>query len=157
MAKKTLTQNDYWAQHIIRAQQDGKDYIFALVRRKYSEDDVEQTGPGEYFGIEHKSSYAKVTDNDPDSDTFGKRIDKPNADPTGVRLVYLDKFTPENIKKYQSMSGVTTYGQTQHILKFKQMSITMDKIPEFWAKTQDELYDKYILKENKIIIEKKGK
>ena len=40
MAKKKLSSDDYWAQQIIRAQQGGKDYIFALVRRKYDEDET---------------------------------------------------------------------------------------------------------------------
>ena len=39
MAKKKLASEDYWAQQIIRAQSGGKDYIFALVRRKYSDDE----------------------------------------------------------------------------------------------------------------------
>ena len=42
-----------------------------------------------------------MTDNDPDSTTFGKRIDKPNAEPIGLKMKYEDEFTPENVKKYQ--------------------------------------------------------
>ncbi len=155
MAKKKLTQDDYWAQQIIRAKQDGKDCIFALVRRKYSENDIESTGPGEYFGLDKQSNYPKITDNDPDSDTFGKRIDKPNAEPTGVRLIYLDKFTPENIKKYKSMYGVTTFGTTQLIYKFIQMNITADNEEEFWSAPQDEVYNKYILKQPAITVNAK--
>ena len=153
VAKKKLSEKDFWAQQVIRAQQDGKDCIFALVRRRYSEDDIESVGPGEYFGIDRKPNYPKVTDNDPDSETYTQRIDKPDAEPTGVRLIYLDKFTPENIKKYKSMCSVTTFGTTQLIYKFKQISITADKDNEFWSSPQDEVYNKYILKETIIKIE----
>ena len=104
MAKKKLSSDDYWAQQIIRAQQGGKDYIFALVRRKYDEDDIEPVGPGEYIGLDQKKNYPKVTDNDPESDTFGKRISKPNAEPSGIKVVYKDSFTPANVKKYQKMA-----------------------------------------------------
>lgn len=153
MGKKKLTESDYWAQHIIRAQQDGKDYIFALVRRKYDEDDIESTGPGEYIGLSRENKYPKVTDKDPDSDTFGKRIDKPDADPIGVRLLYVDEFNSDNIKKYKSMSGITAFGQTEFIWKFKQVNITADKVEEFWQIPQDDAYDKYVLKETVVKIE----
>ena len=133
MVKKKLGQDDFWAQQIIRAQSGGKDYIFALVRRKYSEDDIEPTGPGQYIGLTEKKSYPKMTDNDPDSTTFGKRIDKPDAEPIGLKMKYEDEFTPENIKKYQS--------------------IRADKVNEFWTTTQDDAYNKYILKEQVIKIE----
>jgi len=153
MAKKKLASEDYWAQQIIRAQSGGKDYIFALVRRKYSDDDIEPVGPGEYIGMTEKRSYPKITDNDPDSDTFGKRIDKPNSEPTGIKMEYQDEFTPENIKKYQTMSGITDFGETILIYKFKQMSIRADKVNEFWSISQDDAYNKYILKEQVIKIE----
>ena len=147
MAKKKLSSDDYWAQQIIRAQQGGKDYIYALVRRRYSEDDIEPIGPGEYIGLDQQKNYPKVTDNDPDSDTFGKRIDKPNSEPSGVKVLYKDLFTPANIKKYQGMCGNNAWGETSYIYKFKQIAITADKVDEFWKNTQDEIYNKYILKE----------
>jgi len=153
MAKKKLSQDDYWAQQIIRAQSGGKDYIFALVRRKYSEDDIEPTGPGEYIGMKEKKSYPKITDNDPDSDTFGKRIDKPGAEPTGLKMEYEDEFTPANVKKYQSMVGINDFGETIFIYKFKQINVRADKVDEFWKISQDEAYNKYILKEQVIKIE----
>ena len=153
MAKKKLSQDDYWAQQIIRAQSGGKDYIFALVRRKYPEDDIEPTGPGEYIGMKEKRSYPKITDNDPDSDTFGKRIDKPNAEPTGLKMEYEDEFTPANVKKYQSMVGINDFGETIFIYKFKQINVRADKVDEFWKISQDDAYNKYILKEQVIKIE----
>ena len=153
MAKKKLASSDYWAQHIIRAQQGGKDYIFALVRRRYSDDDVEPIGPGEYLGLSEKKSYPKMTDGDPDSETFGKRIDNPNASATGIKIIYTDLFTPENVKKYQSMVGINSYGETAYLYKFKQMTIQGDMVYEFWTTTQDAAYNKYILKEQVITIE----
>lgn len=153
MGKKKLTDNDFWAQHIIRAQQNGKDYIFALVRRKYSEDDIETTGPGEYIGLEREERYPMITDNDPDSETFTKRIENKSASPIGVKMIYTDEFTPENIKKYKNMMGVTGFGTTELIYKFKQQNISVVNETEFWTESQDKLYKKHILKEQVIAIE----
>ena len=94
-----------------------------------------------------------MTDNDPDSETFGKRIDNPKAEATGIKIIYTDQFTPENLKKYQSMVGINSFGETAYLYKFKQMTIQADKVNEFWTITQDDAYNKYILKEQVITIE----
>ena len=60
MVKKKLTQDDFWAQQVIRAQSGGKDYIFALVRRKYSDDDIEPIGHGEYIGLKKTKNNPKI-------------------------------------------------------------------------------------------------
>lgn len=155
MGKKKLTEKDFWAQHVIRAQQNGEDFIFALCRRKYSDDDIETTGPGEYIGLTRQEAFAKITDNDPDSDTFGERIDKPNSDPIGVKLIFKDKFNEANIKKYKSMCGTNGFGKTEFIWKFKQESIAVEKESEFWKIPQDEAYDKYVLKNKVVLVEEK--
>ena len=94
-----------------------------------------------------------MTDNDPDSTTFGKRIEKPDAEAIGLKMKYEDEFTPENIKKYQAMFGINDFGETIFIYKFKQISIRADKVNEFWTISQDDIYNKYILKEQVIKIE----
>lgn len=152
MAKKQLTEKNFWALNIVRAQQNGKDYVFASVRRKYSDDDIETKGSGEYLGLSRVESFPKITDNDPDSDTFGKRIDKPGAAPLGTKMVYTDEFTPENIKKYKSMVGTNHFGQTELIWKFRQVNISVDLLDEFWTMSQEEAYSKYVLKEKTIKI-----
>ena len=152
MAKKKLTDKDWWALNIVRAQQDGKDCIFASVRRRYSEDDIETKGSGEYLGLSRKKSFPKITDNDPESDTFGKRIDKPDAEPIGTKMIYTDEFNEKNIKRYKSMCGATSFGETELIWKFKQVNISVDLVDEFWTLSQDEAYSKYVLKEQQIKI-----
>jgi len=147
MVKKKLGSNDYWAQHVIRAQQEGKDYIFALTRRQYGEDDIETVGAGEYIGISRQEKFAKITDKDPDSETFGKRIEQKSSSPIGVKLVFKDEFNTANIKKYKEMAGVNGYGSTEYIYKFKQINVTADNIDEFWTIPQNDAYDKYVLKQ----------
>lgn len=152
MAKKKLTEDNFWALNIVRAQQNGKDCIFASVRRKYADDDIETKGSGEYFGLSKEQSFPRITDQDPDSDTFGKRIDKPGAAPLGTKMVYTDEFTPANIKKYQKLVGTNHFGQTELIWKFKQVQISVDLVKEFWEMAQDDAYSKYVLKEQQIKI-----
>tara|TARA_R110000787_G_scaffold75993_4_gene168020 strand:+ start:2129 stop:2596 length:468 start_codon:yes stop_codon:yes gene_type:complete len=154
MAKRKFNSEDYWAQQIIRAQQGGQDYIFALVRRQYSEDDIEPVGAGDYIGLDKELSYRKVTDKDPESETFGERIDQPNSEPTGTRVVFKDKMTPANVKKYQALVGITSYGETNLVYKFKQINITADNVEEFWTSKMDDMYDKYVLKNKVVMVEK---
>ncbi len=145
MGKRKLGPDEYWAQVIYRAQQAGKDKIYALVRHKYTEDDIEATGPGEFIGLKHIKRYTKQTDQDPESETFGQRIDKPDSEPIGTQLVYEDAYTPENVTKYKKMVGVNNFGETKFVWKFKQMNISGDHNPEeFWEIKQNEAYDKYV-------------
>jgi len=153
MGKKKLTEEDFYAQQVIRVQQDGKDYIYGLVRRKYSDDDIEQKGPGEYIGIDRKESYPKITDNDPASDTYTERIEDTNAGPTGVKLIYKDEFNAKNIARYRKMTGITSYGQTELIYRFRQINITADKAEEFWTVPQDDVYNTYVLKQQVVKVE----
>ena len=46
MPKKELKPEDYWAQYIVRTKSDGKEYIYALVRRRYSDDDIDNSDRG---------------------------------------------------------------------------------------------------------------
>ena len=48
---------------------------------------------------------------------------------------------------------IAIFGETIFIYKFKQISIRADKVDEFWKITQDDAYNKYILKEQVIKIE----
>ena len=152
MGKKKLTDKDYWAQQIGRVEQNGVDHIFALVRRKYAEDDIETTGPGEYIGAETIQNYSKITDQDPDSETFGKRIED-RTSPIGTKIVFKDEATPENIKKYQGMAGVNTFGKTQYIWHFPMESITAPSAKEFWKTPVEEAYRRFVLKEQVIKVE----
>jgi hypothetical protein len=153
MGKKKLTEKDWWAQQIVKIEQDGDEYLFALVRRRYSHDDIEPVGPGEYIGAKTVEKFAIITDQDPDSDTFGKRIRKPNSEPIGTRIVFQDKVTPENIAKYKSMAGVTDFGATSYIWKFKMQSTQANSAKQFWDLSVDEAYNKFVLQEQVVKVE----
>ena len=51
------------------------------------------------------------------------------------------------------MVGINDFGETAYLYKFKQITIQADKVNEFWSTTQDDAYNKYILKEQVITIE----
>jgi hypothetical protein len=153
MGKKKLTEKDWWAQQIVRIEQNDKEFLFALVRRRYSSDDIEPVGPGKYIGAKTVSKYAIITDKDPDSDTFGERIQKPDSEPTGTRIVFQDEVNEANIKKYKAMADVNSFGQTRYEWKFKMQSTQANSAKQFWELTVDEAYKKFVLKEQVIKIE----
>jgi len=154
MAKKKLGPNDYWAYQVYRTELDRKEYIFAVVRRRYDGgDDIETTGVSEYWGVERINKYPKITDNDPDSDTFGERIDKPNADPTGSKLKLKYLYNDKNKKMFQDMCGPTAFGDTQFYFKFKQKVVAIPSPLIFWKESWNEAASKYIYGKQTIVIE----
>jgi hypothetical protein len=153
MGKKKLTEKDWWAQQLVRIEQNGKEYIFALVRRRYSRDDIEPVGPGKYIGAKTVKKYAIITDKDPDSDTFGERIQKPDSEPTGTRIVFIDEINEANIKRYKAMADVNSFGETRYEWKFKMQSTQANSAKQFWDLSVDAAYKKFILKEQVIKIE----
>ena len=94
MPKKELKPEDYWAQYIVRTKSDGKEYVYALVRRRYSDDDIESKGPGSYLGVSEDDRFEIITDTDPESDTFGKRVPKPDSQPVGKNLIQVCRTSP---------------------------------------------------------------
>ena len=159
MAKKELTSNDYWAQYIVRTTSEGKDYMYALVRRRYSEDDIEAKGSGKYLGLSEEDRFEMVTDNDADSDTFGKRISKPNSEPIGKKLKYTIPFDTKNIGDFKKMCAAvgTPFGETKLYFKFKERTITSEDANEFWTIDWTEAHKRFIHGKQVIEIEQKNK
>ncbi len=153
MGKKKLTEQDFWAQKIVKVEQNGKEYIFALVRRRYSKDDIEPVGPGEWKGAKTVERFAIITDQDPDSETFGQRIQKPNSEPVGTKIVFTDEVNEENIKKYKAMADANAFGETKYEWKFPMQSTQANSAKQFWELSVDDAYRKFILNEQVIKIE----
>lgn len=139
MAKKAFKFEDYWAQHIIRALVGKDEKICAYVRRRFSDDDVDQSDPGKYIGLVKEDIVEKIVDSDPDSETFGERIPKPDAEPTGLKYKFIDNFNTENIKNYKKLIGLTNAGRTEFIYKFRDLSFTCEDEEEFWEKSLSEI------------------
>ena len=159
MVKKELTPSDWWAQNIWRTQSGGKEKIFALVRRKYGESDVETKGPGQYLGLKESDRFEMVTDNDADSETFGKRVPNPSGEPVGKKLEYTLEFNDKNIKDLRQMVAVigTPFGQTRFYYKFKERTITCESEEEFWTLDWHEAHERYIHRKQVIQIEQANK
>lgn len=159
MAKKKLLPTDYWAQYIVRAQSNGKDYIYALVRRRYSDDDIEPKGPGQYLGVSEEDRFEKITDDDPDSETFGKRIPKPNSEAIGKSLKYTLDFNKKNIDDFKKMCAAvgTPFGETRFYYKFKERTITAENTDEFWTLDWTEAHKRFIHGKQVIEIEQTNK
>jgi hypothetical protein len=153
MAKKELGPNDYWAQYIVRTHSADKDYLYALVRRRYSEDDVERDGRGKYIGVEEEPRYPMITDTDPESETFGKRIKQNDKDPVGVKLKYTLELNDKNIKDMKTMCGAIgdPFGETRFIWKFKERAVATDNVRNFWELTWEEAHKRFIERSKQVI------
>ena len=153
MAKKELGPEDWWAQYIVRTRSGGKDYLYALVRRRYSEDDIERDGRGKYIGVDEEPRYPMVTDTDPDSETFGKRIKADKKESVGIKLKYTLEFTDKNIADMQTMSGAVgdPFGETRYIWKFKERAIASDNVKNFWELDWEEAHKRFIERTKQVI------
>ena len=153
MAKKELGPNDYWAQYIVRTHSAGKDYLYALVRRRYSEEDVEREGRGKYIGVEEEPRFPMVTDTDPESDTFGKRIKQKDKESVGVQLKYTLELTDKNIADFKTMCAAIggDFGETRFIWKFKERAIASDNVKNFWDLSWEEAHKRFIERSKQVI------
>ena len=153
MAKKELGPEDWWAQYIVRTRSGGKDYLYALVRRRYSEDDVEADGRGKYIGVEEEPRYPMTTDADPDSDTFGKRIQVKDKESVGIKLKYTLEFTEKNIADMKTMCGAIgdPWGETRFVWKFKERAIATDNLRNFWDLSWEEAHKRFIERTKQVI------
>ncbi len=153
MANKELGQESYWAQYIVRTHSAGKDYLYALVRRRYSEDDVERDGRGKFIGVDEEPRYPMVTDTDPESDTFGKRIKADKKEAVGIKLKYTLELNEKNIKDMKTMCGAIgdPFGETRFIWKFKERAITTDNVSNFWELSWEEAHKRFIERSKQVI------
>ena len=105
----------YWAQSVMRVQKNNKPYIAARLRPKYGEgfEDIDDTGD-KYIeiGLIKEEKIRKITDTNPDSETFGKRINDPNASVGGYRLKFSQEMTKEALDEISSMCGQSNRGST---------------------------------------------
>ena len=143
--KKELSFNDYWGQQIFRLTKGNKDYLWALVRRKYGEDDIERKGIGTHVGVAEKQVYEMETDNDPESVTFGKRVPrrrivydtagnpKEESLPIETRFAFIHEATPANILKYKKLvSNSSVFGFTQFYWVFNNRKVLCENENDFW-------------------------
>ena len=153
MAKKELGPDDYWAQYIVRTHSAGKDYLYALVRRRYSEEDIERDGTGKYIGVTEEERFPMVTDADPDSDTFGKRIQQEGKESNGKKLKYTLEFNEKNIRDMKTMCGAIgdPFGETRFIWKFKERAISTDNVSNFWELDWEEAHKRFIERSKQVI------
>ena len=158
MPKKQLKPEDYWAQYIVRTQSGGKEYVYALVRRRYSEEDIEPKGPGEYLGVAEDDRFEIITDTNPESETFGKRVSKPDSQPIGKKLKFTLPLNVKNIGDFKKMCAAvgTPFGETKFYWKFKERSITAEDEKEFWTIDWNEAHKRFIHGKQVIEIEQKN-
>lgn len=154
MAKKELKPEELWAAFIMRVKTSSGEKISAYVRRKFSDDDVDDADPGHYIGTTAVSDVPMIFDKDPESETFGDRIPDPDGEPQGLgKIKFTDLFNKENIAKYKKLVGNTVAGNTQLIYKFRDRSYSTDDEEEFWKTPIDEIKKIYTNKKQIVQLE----
>ena len=148
MGKKEIPLNsdNYFAQQVYRVLVNGKGYIGALVRRRYDEFDVEKKGIGKYIGIEEVEIHDMVTDNDPESETFGKRIEDPNDEGGRKKMQFVETDDAKALEKFRKLTGTTNYGTTILTYKFREQTFEAPDNEEFWTANIQDIHRKYIQK-----------
>jgi hypothetical protein len=144
MAKKPFNFDEHWASVIYRASRGKVDYIGASVRRKYDEDDIERYGPNTLIGLQTVEVHKKITDTDPESETFNKRINDPDSQVVKTRTTFVTKFTPEEVKKYKKLGGTTNMGETRYVYLFREHAYEAPDVDEFWTSKMSDVYDKVV-------------
>lgn len=161
--------SELWSQQIFRSQVGEKQYIFALVKRKYGPQDVESTGPGEYIGIEQKPVYKMTTDTNPDSDTYNERVPEEQLTYTGsgqeVRVKIQTGTTWENtievskksLEDFRSTVGIMPkpLGETQLYWILKEGKYVCNDINDFFEMDISDV--RSALVKSKSLRTKKGK
>ena len=94
-----------------------------------------------------------VTDTDPDSETFGKRIKADKKESVGIKLKYTLEFTDKNIADMQTMAGAVgdPFGETRYIWKFKERAIASDNVKNFWELDWEEAHKRFIERTKQVI------
>lgn len=152
MVKRKLDPAELWAVQVFRAEGNGgKEYIFALTRRRYSESDIESKGKSEWKGLEEEPVYDMVTDSDPDSDSFGKRVKK-SDEPIGKRLKPTDEFDKYK-NEYKKMCAIIgpPWGETQFYYRFKNKTVSVNNTDDFWNKSLQNILSE--IDDQKLIVE----
>lgn len=158
-----------WSQQIFRSQVGEKQYIFALVKRKYGPNDVETTGPGEYIGIEQKPTYKMTTDTNPDSETYNERVPEEQSTFSGsgqeIKVKIQTGTTWENnhevskkmLENYRSTVGnmPKPLGETQLYWILKEGKYQANDINDFFEMDMKDVRETLV--KSKSIRNKKGK
>ena len=147
-----LDATKFWAQSVFRTQIAGKGKICALIRKRYSEMDVEKKGPSQWLGIEEYEEKDLITDADPESETFGKRIPDPNSEGGTMKMRFVLDDDKETVDKIRKMSGTTNYGSTILTYKFRERTIDAPNYEEYWTKPIMQAYKELITDGGKVVV-----
>jgi len=151
--KKAFDFNEYHAQRIVRAFYGGVEYIAALVRKRYDDFDVEQTGPGEWIGVNTVPVYKMIRDNDENSETFGKRIPEPNTEPTRFKRSYTIPFNADTAKDFKKLQGSRSFNKTELTYLYRDGSFFVPNEEDFWTKSMKDLYAEVVQGKQTVNIE----
>lgn len=152
MAKKKFNFDEFFATRIVRVITPKKEYLCALVHRKYGDDDIEVQGGGDWVGYKLVPLYKKITDTDKDSETFGERIDDTTGEVVGQKPEFDYEFNKTNIENFKKLTGNSTVlGETIFLYRIDNNAYRAGSLEEFWNSAAGVIRDEYT-KANKTVI-----
>jgi len=157
MAKRKFSFDDHFASRIVRVIGPKQDYLCALVHRKYDDIDVDTIGGGEWIGYKLVPQYRKISDNDPESETYGKRIDDPSQEPIGNKPQFDFETNEKNIKEFKKLVGNTVLGETIFVLRIDNSAYRAGNIEQFWTGKPDDLRTEYTTPNRTVVIKDETK
>jgi len=148
MGKKKFDFGEYWGQQLFKVRSNGKDYLWALCRKKYGTNDIERKGVGINIGVEEENVFEMETDRNPESDTFGKRVPRKRIVvtasgeqreeplPVEKRLKFIHEVNANNVRNYKKLIDYSSiFGNTQFYFVFRGHKYTVETAEEFWEKS----------------------
>lgn len=153
MAKKKFNFDEFFASRIVRVITPKKEYLCALVHRKYGDDDVEVQGGGDWVGYTLVPQFKKITDTDKDSETFGQRIDDTSGEPIGHKPEFSYEFNKTNIENFKKLVGnSSTLGETLFVYRIDNNAYRAGNLDEFWGTEAGIIRDEYTKANRTVVI-----
>ena len=113
-----INPDKYWAHIVYKVEKAGKPFIAGVLRKRYGDDfeDIDDSGLAEVtLGIVSERKKRKFTDTNPDSETFGERIEDPDDEGGELQQKFILPMTDEVVEEFRKMCGDSNYGSTQYV------------------------------------------
>ncbi len=160
MGSKKVDFDKLWAQYIYKRSFEGKDFLFAYVRKYHGYDDVVMDGEGEWLGIEEVKIPRMAVDTDENSETYQQRVPKYNVikyqdgheekipEIIGTRFSYKYEDNEKNKTRFKKLVKDTLQGSTRFTWCLRNRNYDCPYEADFWKSNTKEVDDQITRKKS---------